>query len=524
MNNVAQKVYPTGAFAIQLDLQQGNNQFKLIAKNKSGKSTTKIINYNYTEPAPPQPVTSFSIAYVQTFPSGDLIVAPGDKIQFRVKAQPGGEVAVEDKFRLQEIPLGGTQQMPGIYQGTYTVQCNDPLINGGRLNIVLRNNNQSVAKRTESTYTLLNTNEQPLIGKTKGELPYLEYGLGDDRLGGAKMGYLDTAVLLSITGKVGDEYRVKLSSTLSAYIPSEMVELLPGGTFPPRSNTGSWKVYGDDKFDYVSIGLSCKLPYRSIQEINPSKIIVDVYGATSNTNWITQLQNVQEIKNVYYDQKEDGVFRVIIELKHEQHWGHQVYYDGNTLMIKVKRPPQSKDIKGLTIAVDAGHGGRNRGSRGPTGVYEKDMTLAISKIVAKKLEDEGVNVLMTRVNDSYVDNRYRIVYYQEKDPDLLISIHTNSSADPIRVEGTSTYYKHIGFRDLSTSIYKKMLGTGLKEFGNVGSFNFALNAPTEYPNALVETLFISNPEDEMKVLDPAFREKMADEIIAGIKDFVKNAR
>jgi N-acetylmuramoyl-L-alanine amidase len=65
-----------------------------------------------------------------------------------------------------------------------------------------------------------------------------------------------------------------------------------------------------------------------------------------------------------------------------------------------------------------------------------------------------------------------------------------------------------------------MLELGLKGFGNVGSFNFALNSPTEYPNALVETLFLSNPEDEMKMLDPDFRRQMADKIVLGIKDFV----
>ena len=68
-----------------------------------------------------------------------------------------------------------------------------------------------------------------------------------------------------------------------------------------------------------------------------------------------------------------------------------------------------------------------------------------------------------------------------------------------------------------------MLQTGLKEYGNVGAFNFMLNSPTEYPNALVETLFISNPEEEMLILDPAFQQQIADKIVAGIKDFLADA-
>ena len=67
-----------------------------------------------------------------------------------------------------------------------------------------------------------------------------------------------------------------------------------------------------------------------------------------------------------------------------------------------------------------------------------------------------------------------------------------------------------------------MLELGLKEYGNNGSFNFMLNSPTEYPNALIETLFLSNPEEEMKILDEGFQHKVAEKLIHGIKDFLES--
>jgi N-acetylmuramoyl-L-alanine amidase len=67
-----------------------------------------------------------------------------------------------------------------------------------------------------------------------------------------------------------------------------------------------------------------------------------------------------------------------------------------------------------------------------------------------------------------------------------------------------------------------MLQTGLGEFANVGSFNFTLNGPTDYPNCLVEVAFLSNKEDEKKILDPAFRIQVAKRIEEGIEDFLKN--
>ena len=67
-----------------------------------------------------------------------------------------------------------------------------------------------------------------------------------------------------------------------------------------------------------------------------------------------------------------------------------------------------------------------------------------------------------------------------------------------------------------------MLQTGLHEFGNVGSFNFSLSGPTDYPNCLVEVAFLSNKSDEKKILNPKFRRLIAKRIVAGIEDFLKN--
>lgn len=123
--------------------------------------------------------------------------------------------------------------------------------------------------------------------------------------------------------------------------------------------TSSWKVSGDEKQDYVSIGLDERLPYKSFQTIDPSRIVVDIYGATGNTNWITQLKSAREIKNVSHEQIEDDVFRVTIELKHSQQWGYSINYKNKTLVIAVKRQPERLNLCHLKIAIDAGHGGAN---------------------------------------------------------------------------------------------------------------------------------------------------------------------
>jgi len=176
------------------------------------------------------------------------------------------------------------------------------------------------------------------------------------------------------------------------------------------------------------------------------------------------------------------------------------------------------------IAIDAGHGGSNTGASGiKSGVLEKNSTLLFAKELEKQLKKKGARVLMTRTTDTTFDNKDRVLFLQQKMPDMLISIHLNSSGKP-EVGGVSTYYKHIGFKPLSVNILKRMLELELNEFGNVGNFNFTPNAITDFPNCLVEVAFLSNYEDEKLILNPKFHKQVATKIIMGITDFLKSCK
>ncbi len=361
-----------------------------------------------------------------------------------------------------------------------------------------------------------------LTGRTTGPLPHLEYGLGDDRLGGAKMTYLDSNVVVMVVDSTKDDYKVKLSKNHFAYLSKENFKTDSTIKIQPYYLTNNWKVYGDDKYDYIIITLDEQLPYRSIQQIDPSKIVVDIFGATSNTNWITQLSTTKEIKNTFYEQQEDDVFRVIIELNHEQHWGYSIYYEEKKLVIRIKQQPPLLQLEKLKVAVDAGHGGENGGAGGVTSkIAEKNYTLLFAKELEKALIAEKATVFMTREKDTTLSMVERITMLKEQQPDFLISIHLNSS-DYDTVQGVSTYYRYIGFRPLTKFVLMRMQELGLQEYGNVGGFNFSLSGPTNYPNCLVEVAFLSNKEDEKRILDPGFHTAVARKIVEGIKDWLRS--
>ena len=376
-----------------------------------------------------------------------------------------------------------------------------------------------------SVFLFFNLSYAQVKGTITGKLPQLAYSNGEDRLGSAKMGYIDTGIVLPVIDSTKELYHVRLSKNHTAFIDKNQMNLNMDTSAQKPALTESWSVRGDSVFDYVSISLNRKIAYKSWMELSPAKIIVDLYGVMSNTNWITQLKSAKEVKNISFEQTQDDVVRLTIELKHVQPWGYAIGYKGRTLQIKIKQFPTRHKLRNMVIAIDAGHGGTNTGARGLTaGVLEKNYTILFAGELQKILKRKHVTVLMTRETDSTIDNKDRVLFLQQNWPDLFISFHLNSSSRAT-AQGVSTYYKHVAYRPFTEALLKRLLTVeGLKEFGNVGNFNFQPIQPTEFNSSLVEVAFLSNTDDEKMILDEKFRRKVAVQVYKGIKDFLKKIK
>ncbi len=516
------KVYPSGAFCGKLDLAVGDNLFTITAVDPSGGRVTKDFVIRRSKPIESTPSDTLLIEDIMMLPTQDMWLAAGDILNVQFKGTPGCKASFMNGIPMSERQLNSGRGLAGIYRGTYRVRDTDTLLSQ-RITFRLEDSTGKAVTRSTSARVSFKPHQLPVVGITKGERPFLNTSLGDDRLGGHKFSIINPGIRLKITGKVNSLFRVALTDNLQVWIDTSFVDLQPGDPFMPKSLTGNITVSAEPDYDVVSVTLSDRLPYSTTQELEPTRIVVDVYGATSNTNWITQTMTTREIKNVYYQQMETDVFRIIIELEHQQIWGYGIGYEGTNLKIRVKPQPQRLTLKHLTIAVDPGHGGENLGALGATGLKEKDVALMIANHVKTILEDNGVRVIMTRTNDSNPTITERFLRAYKGKADLLVSIHANSvglTSDPLATNGAATFYKHICYRPLSRFILDEIVKTGLGSFANVGSFNFALLGPTEIPSVLVETAFISHPEDEMKLLDDDFRKELAERIVDGIENFL----
>lgn len=358
----------------------------------------------------------------------------------------------------------------------------------------------------------------PVYVETK-PLAYLQYGNGDDRLGGSKMGFVDEGIVLKVIGEKGSLYCVRLASDRIAYIPKSYT--VPAVANGGVVNTGSWSVTNTGRTDRVVIALPKRLPYQYSTELDPSTITVDVFGATDNSNWITQRSlELGMIDYMDYRQIGEDTYRVILRLKDRYQWGFQVSYEGTNLVIEVRHTPKSLKIKDLLIGLDAGHGGQYPGAYSPSGLKEKDVNLDIILRVNALLTKMGARTCLTREGDTGPSMTERKQIWAKANVDLAISVHNNWTPDPFSAPGTSAYYKHIFDRPLALAMARQMMATGLNLYGVVGNFNFSLSGPTLYPNVLIEAMFMNSLHEEELLADPAFRQKVAEHIVRGLQDYL----
>ena len=374
--------------------------------------------------------------------------------------------------------------------------------------------------------------DEPFVanGKTL-EGAFLNYGPGDDRLGGAKINFLAAGIPLRITAKNGDLYRVQLSERRWAYIPQEYVALdvepLIGGypALTPYCLSGSWSVSNAGVTDQVRIALDDMRPYTVFEEIDPLRLSVDLHGVVCNSNWLTQYRDLQVIKDVHLEQRESDVLRVIIDLNGPFVWGYDLSYENKALVITIKHAPKAAGKKlvlaDLAIGVDAGHGGTALGAVSNACYQEKDQNIAMAYLLKEMLEKEGARVVLSRKGDEELTMTERKALFRDANVDLVLSIHCNAGGNPVTTGGTSTYYRHIYHRAIAAHILDSMLQLeNVQNFGLVGNFNFSLAAPTYIPGILVETLFMSYLPDEERVVNPEYQKEMMHHVVDGLKAFI----
>ena len=227
-------------------------------------------------------------------------------------------------------------------------------------------------------------------------------------------------------------------------------------------------------------------------------------------------------------------------------------------------------VRMLTIALDPGHGGEDPGASGKNGSKEKDIVLAIAKRLKAKLEAApNIRVMLTRDGDYFVPLGKRVEKARKVQADLFVSIHADAFVQPsargssvfvlsekgasstaarwladkenqadtiggVNVKNHDRQLASVLFDLSTTAQINDSMKLGKSVLGEIGGINrlhkgsveqagFAVLKAPDIPSILIETAFISNPEEEAKLLDDGYQNQMADAIVKGIRRyFAKN--
>jgi N-acetylmuramoyl-L-alanine amidase len=187
---------------------------------------------------------------------------------------------------------------------------------------------------------------------------------------------------------------------------------------------------------------------------------------------------------------------------------------------QVEKPGSEIYLKNKTIIIDPGHGGRDVGTLGYRGTFEKNITIQTATLLADRLKAAGANVILTRSNDTYISLSSRVRASHINGADAFISIHYDSIEDKT-VRGTTSFYYHTFQKGLASSLHSAVLQyTNLKDRGvRYGDYH-VLRENKQYA-VLLELGYLSNPTEEILIKSQQFQEQAAIGIFQGLAGYFK---
>ncbi|MET1256632.1 N-acetylmuramoyl-L-alanine amidase [Aliikangiella maris] len=319
---------------------------------------------------------------------------------------------------------------------------------------------------------------------------------------------------------------------------------------------------------------------------NPYRLVVDI----DNGELKTEVSDIdvpkKRVKNIRSSQQENKL-RIVLDLekgvtsqdftlKPFQDYGHRLVIDlkdksAKKAVVKTAESAIKERNRDIIIAIDAGHGGEDPGAIGPKKTKEKNITLAVAKILARKINQEkGLKAFLTRSSDYYVGLEKRTQLAREQKADLFISLHADGFTDP-RVRGASVWVlsakgansemgKWLEKREKSSDLLggveslsnkDPLVAQVLLDLSMHYSVGASINAAErvrkelsvrmqkmhgktlrkaafivlrmpDIPAMLVEMAFISNPQEEKTLKTKKQQRKIADSILIGVKKYFKS--
>ncbi|GAA5511738.1 hypothetical protein Dcar01_00451 [Deinococcus carri] len=566
-------VGPDGLFMLWWPLRPGTNDLRLTS-TQGGQTGTRIVRVIRTAAAP-LPATPTRLDRQSVTPRVPLEFwdAAGDAPDERTvtvsfRGSPGGRAA----FRVAGgAPLPLREVSAGQYEAAYVLPPS-ARFEQAPITVTLTGRDGKVVS-APAPGRLSSTGSGPRSGTQR---PGTVRGLGLNDAGnvattqdGEPFLYPRDGMTFAVVGRQGEDVRARLAPGVSVLITASQLDVTPAPPLPGQGGTVTLEgttpaaplptapaplpaippvpvaavpaapeaappvplpppvpAPGGDLRVRVPLG-GARVPFTVTQEQGGRRLALTLYGLGTLPTLPAPLTDPL-LARAEVQLLGLGVTRLTLDLTAPQAWGFTAGYDGGDLLLTVRRPPAldpARPLTGRVIVLDAGHGGTQFGGAGSLRVPEKDLTLPIARRAAELLRAQGAEVVLTRDSDVTLGLYERDLTAEAARADLLVSIHANAlpdGRDPRSIRGPEVYFTHPQAQAPAAAILaglRRLLpdlgpGAGLKPGANL-----ALTRPTTQPSLLIETAYLTDPQNLRALMDPAGRERFAQAIAAGIADF-----
>ena len=526
----------SGHFAPSFPLQVGENIFTI-------RHQEQVIQIQVTRTSNQQSVPQgLTFAKDSLTPKVDIARLPGELICFSAIAPPSATVSVSlggnkrVALLLQppqaQLPsnlaaLTGTNQPQNAtkseYSGCTTLEANAIEV---APKYQLTQNSETISQEAPGKINILQPSSLPVV-EVSAEFGVARTGPSTNY---SRLTPLPKGTRSAVTGKTGEWLRLDYG----AWIKSSETVSLPNAIVPNTiiRSVGSSQ---SEKATLVSFPLQTPVPVTVKQESD--KFTLTLHNTTAQTDTIPFNDNpfVSRMDWQQIPPSPGGnstAVQYIFNLKKNQQWGYKLGYEGTTLKLKLRHPPElrrsrRKPLSGSKILIDPGHGGKELGAVGPTGLPEKDVNLVISKLLRQELVKRGATVVMTREDDKFVSlgDRQKIIAREE--PILALSVHYNALpdyGDAENTKGIGMFWYHPQAHSLAVYLHNYLVDKLDRPSYGVFWNNLALTRPEAAPSLLLELGFMSNPEEFEWVTNPKEQKKLAKALADGIVKWLRDNR
>jgi N-acetylmuramoyl-L-alanine amidase len=514
-----------GHFAPNLPLKIGDNQF--IIRYQDREIQLNVTRLDTTPTIP----TSLGFVKDSLVPAANIARLPGEQICFSAIATPQATVSVKLANRI--IPLSPQFQ-------TVQLLPNSAVLTGNNRPITATNTGQYQGCTSFTEIGQLGTPifQANLSGKT-----VTQPGLGTvEILAPANLAAIE------VTANPG------VARTGAGTNYSRLTPLFQGTKATVTGSEGDWLRldYGgwiqQNETQFLSDNISTRSTIRSITsrqvqgatevifplEVpvpatvtqNPGKFTLILHNVTAQTDTI-RLDDDPIIQQLNWQQSTPRQVKYEFYLKSKQQWGYDLRYEGTRLILSLRHPPgftrkSRRNLQGISILLDPGHGGKESGTRGATGYFEKDANLAVAQLLKQELLQRGATVYLTRDSDRDVSLPERVELINNLKPTIALSIHYNAlpdGGDALNTKGISTFWYHPQAHDLAIFLHNYLVEKSKRNSAGVFWNNLALTRPHSAPSVLLELGFLINPEEFEWIVNPQEQKKLAKTLADGITEW-----